>query len=224
MIVLYLDVIMDSPPELVKNGHSFLRWRMPKVSDAYRLARRTEIVDAAIRAFARRGFQATSMAEIIAESGLSAGAIYGHFASKTDLVLAVAQRIVGARVDDMERLRSAERLEPPSSLLRVLLTSIIRDIGGTTMIVQLWGEAVSIPGIHDLTTDVFARLADGFRAYIAAWHQQEHGLLVDEAQRLAAEQAPLFLSAAQGYVVQSALLADFDSEGYLAATDRYLPR
>lgn len=197
---------------------------MPKVSDAHRLARRTEIVDAAIRAFARRGFQATSMAEIIAESGLSAGAIYGHFASKTDLVLEVAQRIVGARVDDMERLRAAERLEPPSALLRVLLSSIIRDIGGTTMIVQLWGEAVSIPGIRDLTTDVFARLADGFRAYISAWHQQEHGLSADEAQQLAAEQAPLFLSAAQGYVVQSALLADFDSEAYLAATDRYLPR
>lgn len=197
---------------------------MPKVSDAYRLARRTEIIDAAIRAFARRGFQATSMAEIIAESGLSAGAIYGHFASKTDLVLGVAQRVVGARVDDVERLRAAERIEPPSTLLRVLLASMIHDLGGTTMIVQLWGEAVNTPGIHDLTTDVFSRLATAFRAYIAAWHQQEHGLAADAAEHRAAEQVPLFLSAAQGYIVQSALIADFDTEAYFASTDRYLPR
>ena len=54
---------------------------MPKVTDEYRIAKREEIADAALRAFRRKGFQGASMADIIAESGLSAGAIYGHFAS-----------------------------------------------------------------------------------------------------------------------------------------------
>ena len=50
---------------------------MPKVSEQHREARRDQIVDAALRCFSRKGFQRTSMADIIAESGLSAGAIYG---------------------------------------------------------------------------------------------------------------------------------------------------
>ena len=77
---------------------------MPKVTDEYRIAKREEIADAALRAFRRKGFQGASMADIIAESGLSAGAIYGHFASKGDIILDVATRVVGARVDDVQQL------------------------------------------------------------------------------------------------------------------------
>lgn len=197
---------------------------MPKVSEAYRAARRTEILESAMRAFARRGFQGTSMAEIIAESGLSAGAIYGHFASKTDLVLGVAHRVVGARVDDVERMLGADRIEPPSTLLRMLLAGMVRELGSTALIVQLWGEAVNTPDIRELTRDVFGRLQAAFRSYIAAWHRQEHGLDEDDAAAIAAGQVPLFLSAAQGFMVQSALIADFDADAYLASTDRYLPR
>ena len=77
---------------------------MPKVTEEYRVARRDEIADAALRAFRRKGFQATSMAEIIAESGLSAGAIYGHYASKDAIIVDVASRVVGNRILDVERL------------------------------------------------------------------------------------------------------------------------
>ncbi|WP_456846025.1 TetR/AcrR family transcriptional regulator, partial [Cellulomonas sp. P5_C6] len=75
---------------------------MPKVTEEYRVARRDEIADAALRAFRRKGFQATSMAEIIAESGLSAGAIYGHYPSKSAIVVDVASRVIGVRVRDIE--------------------------------------------------------------------------------------------------------------------------
>ena len=197
---------------------------MPKVSEAYRAARRAEILESAIRAFARRGFQGTSMAEIIAESGLSAGAIYGHFASKTDLILGVAHRVVGARVGDVERMLAQERIEPPATLLRMLLAGMVRELGSTALIVQLWGEAVNMPDIRELTRDVFGRLQAAFHSYIAAWQRQEHGLDADAAAAIAAGQVPLFLSAAQGFMVQSALVADFDADAYLASTDRYLPR
>ena len=87
---------------------------MPKVTDEYRAARRDEIVDAALAAFRRKGFQAASMADIIAESGQSAGAIYGHFKGKSEIVLEVATRVVGERVDDVQRLGEGERLVPPA--------------------------------------------------------------------------------------------------------------
>ena len=69
---------------------------MPKVTEAYRTARRDEIIESALRCFAAKGYQRTSMADIIDESGLSAGAIYGHFSGKKELFSAVAGRVVAS--------------------------------------------------------------------------------------------------------------------------------
>jgi AcrR family transcriptional regulator len=197
---------------------------MPRVSDEYRSAKRDEIADAAMRAFRRRGFQGTSMADIIGESGLSAGAIYGHFAGKSDIVLAVAQRVVGSRVIDVERVIGGGAMFPPSGLIPVLVDGMLQDIGDPTLVVQLWGEAGSEPQIGALAAGVFGQLRDVYLRYISLWHQREHGVLVADADALAADQVALFVSAAQGFILQSALMPDFDREAYLTTLDRYLPR
>jgi hypothetical protein len=51
---------------------------MPRVGQAHLDARRQQIVDAARARFAAHGFARTSMADIVAESGLSIGAIYRY--------------------------------------------------------------------------------------------------------------------------------------------------
>lgn len=53
--------------------------------------RRRQILDAALRCFARKGFHQTSMHEICAEAGLSAGALYRYFPSKSELIVAIAE-------------------------------------------------------------------------------------------------------------------------------------
>ena len=81
---------------------------MPKVTEAHRQARRSEITDAALRCFAAKGFRGTSMADIIAASGLSAGAIYGHYASKEELFAAAARQVLSARTVELEDLRAEQ--------------------------------------------------------------------------------------------------------------------
>jgi AcrR family transcriptional regulator len=54
--------------------------------------RRRQILDAALACFARKGFHQTSMQEICSEAGLSAGALYRYFASKSELIVAIAER------------------------------------------------------------------------------------------------------------------------------------
>ncbi|MGE3872078.1 MAG: TetR/AcrR family transcriptional regulator [Parvibaculaceae bacterium] len=49
---------------------------MPKISDEKRLARRMQILEAAWTCFQKQGLHATTMADIINASGLSAGAVY----------------------------------------------------------------------------------------------------------------------------------------------------
>lgn len=64
---------------------------MPKVSETHLKARRQQILDAARRCFGNRGFHQTTMQEIYQEAGLSAGSIYRYFASKEELIAALAE-------------------------------------------------------------------------------------------------------------------------------------
>ncbi|MBD5785850.1 TetR/AcrR family transcriptional regulator [Cellulosimicrobium terreum] len=197
---------------------------MPRVTEEYREARRAEIADAALRAVRRKGFQAASMADIIAESGMSAGAIYGYFRSKEEIVLEVSSRVLGGRLDDVARLAEQDPMPPPSTMMRVLTRGMLEEIGDTAILIQMWGEAVTEPALRRLAAGVLAQLRTGYEDYITLWHQREHGADEAAARALAVEQAPLFLSVNQGFVVQSALLADFDADAYLDNAARHLPR
>ena len=72
---------------------------MPKVSQEHRDARRAQILRAAAACFERKGYQRTTMADIIRESGLSAGAIYVYFTGKQDIVRAVAEESLSIRAE-----------------------------------------------------------------------------------------------------------------------------
>ncbi len=65
---------------------------MPKTSAAAKEARQEQILTAAVRCFARRGYHATTIEDLVAETGLSRGALYLYFPSKEALYLALADR------------------------------------------------------------------------------------------------------------------------------------
>jgi AcrR family transcriptional regulator len=61
-----------------------------------------QVLDAAARLFRERGYAVTSMRDIAAASGMLAGSLYYHFASKEDLLVAVyaeGVKRIGAAVD-----------------------------------------------------------------------------------------------------------------------------
>src|SRR5580704_16287249 len=54
--------------------------------------RRAELLDCAQRLFLTRGYEQTTVNDVIAATGLSKGAFYHHFRSKEDLLEAIAGR------------------------------------------------------------------------------------------------------------------------------------
>ena len=54
--------------------------------------RRTEILDAAQKLFTAKGFQATSMEDILNEVGIAKGTLYYHFASKEEILRGLISR------------------------------------------------------------------------------------------------------------------------------------
>ena len=69
--------------------------------------RRTEILDAAERCFARSGFHQASMQEICGEAGMSPGNLYRYFPSKEAIIEAIAERDRAQAVADFAAVDSA---------------------------------------------------------------------------------------------------------------------
>lgn len=98
---------------------------MPKVTPEHSDARRAQILDAATECFAREGFADTTMADLFAASGLSAGAVYHYFPSKRALLDAVFERHVAEnqrendQIADLNEARGALRAQLLASLRRL---------------------------------------------------------------------------------------------------------
>jgi len=69
---------------------------------------RDKILDAAEALYMRKSFSETSMNDIVAESGLSKGALYNHFNSKEELIIAIYDRFILRTLGQLETMLEAE--------------------------------------------------------------------------------------------------------------------
>lgn len=61
---------------------------------------RNRVIDVAASAFQMRGYSATSVNEVLQESGVSSGALHHHFPTKKRLIEAVLQERIAVEVDE----------------------------------------------------------------------------------------------------------------------------
>ncbi|MBB5790652.1 TetR/AcrR family transcriptional regulator [Jiangella mangrovi] len=152
---------------------------MPRVSEAHLAARRQQILEAAWRCFARQGFHATSMQDVFAESGLSAGAVYRYFPSKADLVRTTAEGIAGIADDVFLEMLATDPVPPPAAALRrtlVHLTEVTSgdEIDRTKIALHVWAEAVRDTEIRGIVTTIADRLVGRWRQLAERWLEAGH--------------------------------------------------
>src|SRR4051812_32172223 len=109
------------------------------MSEARRLDRRTsaaraegragrdELLSAALRVFARRGYRAAGVDEIAAEAGYSKGALYWHFSGKEELLLALLDERIDAPMRAMVAL--LESAPPDGDMSLEASREFARQIG-----------------------------------------------------------------------------------------------
>lgn len=66
----------------------------PKLRPETLEERKTQILEAALTCFARKGYHQTTMDDIVREAGLSKGGLYWHFSSKKELFLSLFESLV----------------------------------------------------------------------------------------------------------------------------------
>lgn len=81
---------------------------------------REKILDAAFQEIHRHGFQAASLSNILADTGLTKGALYHHFPTKDDLGHAVIEEVVREGLDAMVFAPLRESDEPFEVLLEII--------------------------------------------------------------------------------------------------------
>lgn len=177
---------------------------MPKLKDSTRQLRRAQIAAAALRCFARSGFAETSMADIIAESGMSAGSIYSHFASKADLIRFVSCDVLTARSDEILRRAGPSGLVTPGAIVEVLTESLMSDPDGAQILLQIWSAAPRDPELAAIVRERLAAVRDTLADVLGPWAQSTaQGDAPPATASLRA--ADVVLTAVQGIIVRRAL-------------------
>lgn len=196
---------------------------MPRVTEAHREARRAQIRAAALRAFTAKGYQRASIADVVAESGLSAGAIYGHYDGKQALFAAVAEEVLSRRGTEIDAAARDGVPPSPIEVLTILTGGMTRDLEDGRILVQLWAEATVDPMIHAVVQGVVASLRGVLLDALRAWFGTRPDVAPDGPDAAAQALIPVMLGLGQGFLMQRALLDDFDPDRYLAAAAAVLP-
>lgn len=142
---------------------------MPRVSAEHLAARRQQILAAARRCFVREGFHATSMQQVIAEAGLSVGAVYRYFPSKSDLIVGIAQQMADGIEAQLTKIADA----PDRSLVEVMEGAVgVVDTntgpdGILPLAIQVWAEAQRDPALAAMLSQIYGDIVGVYQRIAA---------------------------------------------------------
>jgi AcrR family transcriptional regulator len=85
-----------------------------------------ELLAVARRLFFERGYDATSVRDVVAAAGVTKGAFYHYFASKDELLRLIHEGYMDHQLAVLARIR-ADRLAPPDAL-RAVIEAIVGDL------------------------------------------------------------------------------------------------
>lgn len=127
-------------------------------------SRKSRVMEVAATLFARDGYHGTSVRDIARVVGVTPGAIYAHFDSKSALLLAVYETGVEAIAAAVEAV--LERDAPPWERLEAACAAHLEALTGGDPYARLVIRA--LPGDEPAVAEALIRLRDGYEARFRA--------------------------------------------------------
>ena len=177
---------------------------MPRITEERRSARRRHILHAARMCFQRDGLHAATMDDIIRASGLSAGAVYGYFKSKDDLIQL------------LRPLFQLKPLPPPDTFMHQLMAAIAEysaqdGVDLKRVALMGWSEAQRSDRVLASLRRYYDAVVADLAGAVKSW--QASGAMAKHVEPR--EMAGALLAILLGQVAQSAIMGD---EAALAAS------
>ncbi len=188
---------------------------MPKIGEEHRAKRRRAILDAALACFDRRGLHGTTMQDIVAESGLSAGAIYTYFDGKDAIIAAIASE---RHARERELLDAALAADDAWASLHTFVETYFdwlkdpHEQQRRRVNVYLWAEALHRAPILEIVTAGVAPVDEAVAAVRVAVRDGHFPAHVDPEGFIRAVLALIL-----GFVLQQAWDPGLDVDGYRIA-------
>jgi AcrR family transcriptional regulator len=143
---------------------------MPKTSLAAKDARRTQILNAAVHCFARHGYYATTIEDLVAETGLSRGALYLYFPSKEAIYLAISERW-SCGLEEAIRARLTSDLSPAAIMrlwIEVTGEHVQAEADACRVLMEGWSLAHHIPALAERAQQQQARSIEALSGLLRA--------------------------------------------------------
>jgi AcrR family transcriptional regulator len=190
---------------------------MARVSQAHLDARRRQILDGAAVCFARNGFHATSMHDVLKEVDLSAGAVYRYFSGKEQLIAAIVEEVLGQVHEGFEEAARSSPPPPPDLLVASVLSRVLATKESVTvdgrpafprLVVQVWTETLRNDELAALLREGYGAVRETWTRIVGAY--QEAGIMRSDVPP--EDVARTMMAAAMGFLAQQALLGPTPAE------------
>ena len=149
---------------------------MTERGEKRRAERRTKIVIAAQRLFATRGYEATSMQQVVEEAGTSIGNCYFYFHNKEELLKAVIEEVnaeIGREID----AAIAQVPNGPARLVAAIDTGVRALLSHAAVMKLLLAQAGN-PALRDTVSSIYvARVQRFFEAAPELLHGLDRDLV-----------------------------------------------
>lgn len=183
---------------------------MRRANAQLQIDRRTEILSAAERCFARAGFHQTSMQEVCAEARMSPGNLYRYFASKEEIIAGICER---DRADAARDFAAVENAPDFFTGLQDLATyhMVERPAQEVALCAEIMAESRRNPAVarlfREFENDVKARLEQMLR------NAAERGEI--DADLNVGQAATILMALADGISWRRAVDSQFEAEAVL---------
>jgi AcrR family transcriptional regulator len=178
--------------------------------------RAQQIVDAAARVMARNGYGGTTMKDIAAEAGITAGLIHYYFDSKEDLLLAVTAALCEQMRSDAEQAFAASGDAPPIARAWAALQATKDHLARPDqqrLFVETVTLALSEPRMREQMAKLYESLLDSSTAMVEELSRQVPTPPPVPARDLAA----VFVAAIDGMALQKLLDPSRDEDALYRA-------
>jgi AcrR family transcriptional regulator len=166
--------------------------------------RRDQIIDAAMRVFAQKGFTRATNKDIAREAGITPGLIYYYFENKKDLLKAIIETRSPALLTTTLPLQVFEL--PPEVFLRMLIPralSIVESKQLIQLVRMLLSEVIHNTEVASIVSSMIQRVMEFLGKYFES--QVQIGALVSVDGVLIAQ---ITLGSVFGFVIRRQILCD----------------
>jgi len=118
---------------------------MPRIVD--KAAKREDILQAAMRVFARKGYNYTKMSDVAQEAGIGKGTIYEYFPGKSQLLLEAYEAYLAASQKEVDRILQSD-LDPLAKIQEIIFSIVriyARDPDLMRVFFDFWVESMHSP-------------------------------------------------------------------------------